>query len=53
MTIEDLKRLADSQAEDAGLWFIAQTAPEEYLQEALRKLHSMIEAIDRGEHETN
>ncbi len=53
MTIEDLKRLADNQAEDSGLWFIAETAPEAYLQEALRKLHSMIEAIYRGTHETN
>ncbi len=49
MTIEDLKRLADAQAEDSGLWFIAQTAPEEYLQEALRKLHGMIEAIEIGD----
>ncbi len=49
MTIEDLKLLADAQAEDSGLWFIAQTAPEEYLQEALRKLHGMIEAIEIGD----
>ena len=27
------------QAVDEGLWFHAETAPEAYLQEALRKLH--------------
>ena len=27
------------QAADEGLWFHAETAPEAYLQEALRKLH--------------
>ena len=32
------------QAEDDGLWFVAQTAPEGYLQQELRRLHSAIEA---------
>ena len=32
------------QAEDEGLWFVAQTAPEAYLQQELRRLHSAIEA---------
>ncbi|CAB4188039.1 hypothetical protein UFOVP1169_47 [uncultured Caudovirales phage] len=32
------------QAEDEGLWFIAQTVPEGYLQQELRRLHSAIEA---------
>ena len=31
------------QAEDEGLWFIAETAPEAYLQIALRRLHAAIE----------
>lgn len=34
----------DKQAEDGGLWFEAQTAPEAYLQQELRRLHSLIEA---------
>ena len=37
------KNLVDSQAEDDGLWFVAQTAPEAYLQQELRKLHAAIE----------
>ena len=36
--------LVHKQAEDEGLWFIAQTAPEAYLQQELRRLHSAIEA---------
>ena len=35
--------LAERQANDGGLWFIAKTAPEAYLQQELRKLHSIIE----------
>ena len=35
--------LVNAQAEDEGLWFAAQTAPEAYLQEALRKLHAAVE----------
>jgi crotonobetainyl-CoA:carnitine CoA-transferase CaiB-like acyl-CoA transferase len=31
------------QAEDEGLWFDAQTAPEAYLQHALRTLHAAVE----------
>lgn len=38
-----LKKLVDKQAEDEGLWFIAATAPESYLQQELRKLHAEIE----------
>lgn len=33
-----------AQAEDEGLWFIAETAPEAYLQQELRRLHAAIEA---------
>jgi Lar family restriction alleviation protein len=32
------------QAEDDGLWFVAQTAPEAYLQQELRRLHAAVEA---------
>lgn len=38
-----LRRIVDEQAEDEGLWFIAQTAPEAYLQQELRRLHTYIE----------
>jgi hypothetical protein len=36
--------LVHKQAEDEGLWFVAQTAPEGYLQQELRRLHGAIEA---------
>ena len=36
-------QIVNRQAEDEGLWFIAQTAPEAYLQRALRELHAAIE----------
>ncbi len=39
-----LKKLAEAQATDAGLWFMAKTAPEAYLQEALRRLHQAVGA---------
>ena len=38
-----LRDVVNEQADDEGLWFIAQTAPEEYLQAALRRLHEVIE----------
>jgi ribosomal protein RSM22 (predicted rRNA methylase) len=38
-----LSRLASEQAEDEGLWFLAETAAEAYLQRELRKLHAAIE----------
>jgi len=41
--VDDLKRIVAEQAEDDGLWFIARTAPEAYLQQALRRLHAAIE----------
>ena len=43
MALEDPQEVAAEQAEDEGLWFEAQTAPEGYLQEALRRLHKAIE----------
>lgn len=39
----DIKTLVDNQANDSGLWFRAQTAPEGYLQQELRRLHAVIE----------
>lgn len=42
------RQLVEQQAEDDGLWFIAQTAPEAYLQQELRKLHKIIEGQDDG-----
>lgn len=38
-----VRELVDKQAEDEGLWFQAETAPEAYLQQELRKLHALIE----------
>ena len=46
MNIERLKKLVAKQAEDEGLWFIAEYASEAYLQEALRLLHEAIERLD-------
>lgn len=43
--IQNLKLLVEDQADDEGLWFIAQTCPEAYLQEALRALHEAIEKL--------
>ena len=40
-----LRALVNEQAEDDGLWFIARTAPEAYLQQELRRLHAAIEQI--------
>lgn len=39
----DISVLVDHQANDEGLWFVAKTAPEAYLQQALRRLHAAIE----------
>lgn len=38
-----IRKLAADQAEDEGLWFEAETAPESMLQAALRRLHAEIE----------
>ena len=43
-----IKDMVAEQAEDEGLWFKAETAPEAYLQQELRKLHKIIEEIDNG-----
>lgn len=36
--------VVDEQADDDGLWFQAKTAPEAYLQQELRRLHTVIES---------
>ena len=38
--------IVNQQAEDDGLWFKAQTAPEAYLQQELRKLHKAVEEME-------
>ena len=40
---DGLLQLVNEQAEDEGLWFVAVTAPEAYLQQELRRLHAAIE----------
>lgn len=42
---EGILQFVSAQAEDDGLWFIAESASEAYLQQELRKLHTKIEAI--------
>jgi Family of unknown function (DUF6085) len=37
--------LVNEQAEDEGLWFMAMTAPEAYLQQELRRLHAAVEGL--------
>lgn len=44
MTNEHPLDLVNEQAIDDGLWFFARTAPEAYLQEALRRLHAAVES---------
>ena len=41
----ELKIIVNMQAEDDGLWFIAETASEAYLQQSLRYLHDFIEKV--------
>jgi len=38
------RELVNDQAEDSGLWFTALTAPEAYVQRALRQLHEAVES---------
>jgi hypothetical protein len=42
-----IRELVNKQAEDEGLWFVAATGPEAYLQQELSKLHAVIEAKDK------
>jgi len=41
--LQKYKDVVGDQANDEGLWFDAQTAPEAYLQRKLRELHAAIE----------
>ena len=41
--LQKIKDLVDEQANDGGIWFQADTAPEAYLQHKLRLLHAVIE----------
>lgn len=41
--LAEVRELVDKQAEDEGLWCIAETAAEAYLQQELRRLHAAIE----------
>ncbi len=43
MDLKALRELVDEQAEDEGLWAIAETIHEAYIQQELRKLHAAIE----------
>lgn len=43
-----VKKTVDEQAEDEGLWFDAETAPEAYLQQELRKLHQAVEEANKA-----
>lgn len=44
--ISKAKNLIDDQAEDDGLWFVAETITETQLQKSLRKLSAIIEETD-------
>lgn len=41
-----LREISAAMAEDDGLWFVAQTASEAYLQQELRKLCALIELAE-------
>ncbi len=47
-TYEELLALVNEQAEDEGLWFLARTVPEAYLQQELRRLHALVEKLASG-----
>jgi hypothetical protein len=42
--IEKCREVVSNQAENEGLWFNPQTAPEAYLQQELRRLHAVVES---------
>jgi hypothetical protein len=42
-TTESPITVVNEQAEDGGLWFVAETITEDYLQRALRRLHAAVE----------
>jgi hypothetical protein len=48
LALDAIREMVDQQAEDQGLWFRAETAPEAYLQQELRKLHAEVEKYTKG-----
>ena len=51
--LRELRETVEEQARDAGLWFEAETAPEAYLQQEMRKLHDVAEKLlSRARRET-
>ena len=42
---EAARTVVKEQASNPGLWFLAKTAPEGYLQQELRRLHAVIEDL--------
>ena len=49
MTLKAIYKKVLEQAEDEGIWFEAETAPEAYLQMELRELHDLIEMSQKVE----
>ena len=43
--LQPIQSMVNTQADNEGLWFRAQTAPEAYLQRKLRELHGIIEKL--------
>jgi hypothetical protein len=41
-----IQNVVNRQAEDLGLWFLAETVPEGYVQQELRALHRVIESAE-------
>lgn len=48
-----VRDLVNKQAEDEGLWFMAASASEAYLQQELRRLHTLIESGPARSTQTN
>lgn len=46
--VSQLREIITDQANDEGLWFDADRAPEAYLQRALRDLHGVVERAIKG-----
>ncbi len=47
MSLKQIFDLVDTQAKDEGLWFVAETVAEAYVQNALRELHALIESFGK------
>jgi len=48
--VSEAYKLVQKQAEDEGLWFMPNYTTEDYLQRALRKLHSVVEREEKEIH---